>query len=79
MEFGCPVCNGLMSMDELCDNCDQVMEDLGRIEDFYAPYSPYEEQDDIPILLESRNNCIHLYTCLECDSDKHILIPLEIM
>ena len=26
------------------------MEDLGRIEDFYTPYSPYEEQDDLAIL-----------------------------
>ncbi|MFZ5944121.1 MAG: hypothetical protein ACOYVD_08425 [Bacillota bacterium] len=79
MEFGCPVCNGFVSIGEICDNCEQVMDDLGRIEDYYAPYSPYEEQDDIPILQESDDNCIHLFNCGGCDHEKHILVPLEIM
>ena len=50
MEIGCPVCNGLLSIGEVCNKCSGVMEDMGRIEDFYNPYSPYEEQDGIPLL-----------------------------
>ncbi|MFZ7103205.1 MAG: hypothetical protein ACOWWO_11205 [Peptococcaceae bacterium] len=79
MEIGCPVCNGFLSIGELCEHCEEVMEDLGRIEDYYTPYSPYEEQDGIPVLQESRNNCIHLYACSGCKSEKQIMIPYEIM
>ena len=77
MEFGCPVCNGLIAIGEYCKSCNSVMEDLGRIEDYYTPYSPYEEQDGIPILQESTENCIHLFQCLGCDNEKQLLIPLE--
>ncbi len=79
MEYGCPVCNGLITFAEECNKCKQTMEDLGRIEDFYTPYSPYEEQDDLAILQESTHNCIHLFHCLECNNDQQILIPLREM
>ena len=37
---------------------------FSRIEDFYTPYSPYEEQDDLAILQESTHNCIHVFIVL---------------
>ncbi|KJS19185.1 MAG: hypothetical protein VR72_19380 [Clostridiaceae bacterium BRH_c20a] len=79
MEIGCPVCNGLLSIGELCENCRDVMEDQGRIEDFYSPYSPYEEQDGIPLLQELPGNCIHLFSCTNCEHEQQIIVPLERM
>ncbi|NLT95483.1 MAG: hypothetical protein GXW85_08140 [Clostridia bacterium] len=77
MEIGCPVCNGLLSIGEVCKNCQGVMEDMGRIEDYYNPYSPYEEQDKIPQLAESPGNCIHLFACTNCNEEQQVAIPLE--
>lgn len=79
MEIGCPVCNGLLSIGEMCEKCRGVMEDVGRIEDFYNPYSPYEEQDRITLLQESPGNCIHLFSCYECGHEQNLVIPLERM
>ncbi|NLW24518.1 MAG: hypothetical protein GXY91_04650 [Clostridia bacterium] len=78
MEYGCPICNGLMSIDEICPYCQQNMKDMGRIEDLYTPYSPYEEQDDIPILQESINSCIHLFSCPECIYEERVIVPFKL-
>lgn len=55
------------------------MEDMGRIEDFYNPYSPYEELDLIPCLQELPGNCIHLFSCTSCEEEEQIIVPLERM
>jgi hypothetical protein len=79
MEIGCPVCNGFLSIGEVCKKCSSVMEDMGRIEDFYNPYSPYEELDLIPCLQELPGNCIHLFSCTSCEEEEQIIVPLERM
>lgn len=79
MEIGCPVCNGFLTIGERCDNCKEILEDLGPKEDYYNPYSPYEEQDGILMLQEGEHNCIHRFFCCNCKSEKDISIPLELM
>jgi len=79
MEYGCPVCNGFISIGEICPKCNQAMEDLGRIEDYYTPYSPYEEQDDIPVLQEAEESCLHVFSCPECSTEENVFIPYETM
>ncbi|SMB94214.1 hypothetical protein SAMN00017405_0167 [Desulfonispora thiosulfatigenes DSM 11270] len=75
MQYGCMVCNGIEQFAPECKRCHQKMKDLGRIEDYYSSYSPYEEQDSIAILQEATNACIHLIHCEECSYTKKIKIP----
>lgn len=77
MDLICPVCNGLMEIDFRCRQCQKKMNDLGRIEDFYLPYSPYEEQDDLAALQESDLFCIHLLFCPNCKLDQRCNISLK--
>lgn len=79
MEYGCRVCNGLDKIEQNCPNCRQLMKDLGRMEDYYSAYSPYEEQDKIASLKESDNYCIHLLKCEKCGRISKIFIPFEVI
>lgn len=45
--YGCPICNGLISLSILCPHCGETMEDHGRLLDMFAPYSPYRPIDDL--------------------------------
>lgn len=71
MPFQCPVCNGLEPLRFPCPRCGTITRDMGRISDYYAPYSPYREIDDLkrtngaPDL--RLHQCIHAACCPECD------------
>ncbi|EGL81681.1 hypothetical protein CathTA2_2867 [Caldalkalibacillus thermarum TA2.A1] len=66
----CPVCNGLETLTYSCPRCATVVDDLGKLSDYYEPYSPYREIDDLkltngyPDLV--KHQCIHLLRCSLC-------------
>jgi len=83
LQYGCPLCNGLIQIDQCCPRCGQVMRDEGMIEDYYGPYSPYDDMDvyEPP---EFRNltdtmTCVHLLACRNCGCDTRLAVPLAEM
>ncbi len=78
MEYGCPVCNGLTIITQLCSCCGRVMGDSGILENYYGPYSPYDNMDlyEPPAGRNPANvlTCIHLFSCPNCGFDTRIAI-----
>ncbi|ATW23879.1 hypothetical protein [Candidatus Formimonas warabiya] len=79
MFLGCPLCNGVTTPGP-CEICGTPMEDLGMVEDYAGPYSPY--QDGELIELEHKRNhkstliCIHLIYCPTCKYDDYLEVPI---
>ncbi|MGI6706468.1 MAG: hypothetical protein ACOX6S_09555 [Clostridia bacterium] len=75
MESVCPICNGLFLPKEHCPYCNAEMDEIGKMEDYFGPYSPYMEEDD---LLQANHGmaigdqeCVHLFRCIQCNRIKH--------
>lgn len=70
MDSGCPVCNGFMSLSEICPDCGSPLADCGSIANYQDPYGPYEEQSP-QIAGENAytgdNECVHFLQCPNCD------------
>lgn len=66
----CPVCNGMAALESPCPNCSGTMSDQGRVSDFYAPYSPYREFDDVAMSNGypdvQLHQCLHFTYCPTC-------------
>ncbi|WP_418790592.1 hypothetical protein [Phosphitispora sp. TUW77] len=79
MEFGCPLCNGLMAFSQPCSFCGCGMEDSGMLEDYYGPYSHYGNIElynpDDALENTGINVCVHLFVCPECGFDKRVSFP----
>ncbi|MGI6684420.1 MAG: hypothetical protein ACOX47_02775 [Bacillota bacterium] len=79
MFVGCGLCNGV-STPGLCPICGSEMEDLGMVEDYKGPYSPYQDAELIE--WEHKNNkqgaliCIHLVECPKCKYNERLEIPI---
>lgn len=73
MSMGCLLCNGLIKVEAKCPNCNGLMKDTGPLEDYYGPYSPYEE---ISTELDpsQKASCVHLMACPVCGRDKRVEI-----
>ncbi|MGM7700124.1 hypothetical protein ACSVDE_00295 [Pseudalkalibacillus sp. Hm43] len=75
----CPVCNQLSSTQYRCPSCLGMMEDSGRVMDYYDDYSPYAEidslkmEDGIPDD-EKDNQCPHVFYCSQCAAENVLLI-----
>ena len=69
----CPVCNGMESLARTCPECDDgtLLDDLGPVDSYYGPYSPYEEHAD-ELVPPDEPACTHLCRCPECDTE-HIV------
>lgn len=75
----CPLCNGLNEHNIICKNCEAKMEDIGKMEDYKGPYSPYMDRDSFlynNLLLNGDNCCIHLYKCPVCGDLEHGSVQL---
>lgn len=75
----CPICNGLRTIDSICQNCGCQMIDQGRIMDYYDDYSPYMDIDLMKIEdgfpdSYTQQKCPHLYNCPHCFHDQVVLI-----
>lgn len=44
MDKLCILCNRLYTLNICCPNCNEGVEDLGLLQDFYDNYSAYEDQ-----------------------------------
>lgn len=67
----CPLCNGLYKVDYNCISCNASMLDNGPVVNYMDDYSPYL-LDDVthPIDGAKRDECVHLYRCLNCNKDQ---------
>lgn len=71
MEFLCPLCNGLSKTNKICSECGNLMEDRGRIQDYYDDYSPYLSYGITDVLDgEPGDICQHIFNCPICGHDK---------
>ena len=77
----CTACNGLEEIDAVCPNCREKMDNMGRMEDYQGPYSPYMDRDSFSYNNTANytgdNCCIHLYVCPNCRSLSHFSVALK--
>jgi hypothetical protein len=75
----CPLCNGFTASTTNCSSCHGIMEDKGRIIDYFDDYSPYMEIEDMKKLdgygqTFQGHECAHLLFCPLCNIEKVIFI-----
>ncbi len=79
MFVGCPLCNGI-TFPGPCLDCGTMLEDLGMVEDFFGPYSPYQDSELIEYQHKKSNinnlTCIHLVYCPQCRYYDHLYVPI---
>lgn len=54
------------------------MEDAGKLEELYGPYSPYNEWGDVSMtngyLDQMQHECMHISSCSHCGLQKTIAV-----
>ena len=75
----CPLCNGFEATLTKCPNCDNMMEDKGRVIDYFDDYSPYMEIEDMKKIdgyeqTFQAHRCAHLLYCNVCSYDQVVFI-----
>lgn len=79
MHYICPCCNKLEEYDICCVSCAHIMQDHGKVTDYLDDYSAYEDittlklVDGLPHSVE-RNECLHIFYCPDCHSNKVVVI-----
>ncbi|BAU26886.1 hypothetical protein [Aneurinibacillus soli] len=75
----CPICNGFSHLDAHCPSCGHRMEDAGKLEALYGPYSPYNEWGDVSMtngyLDQLHHECMHISSCPHCGLQKTMAVP----
>ncbi len=81
MEYGCPVCNGLVDLNLNCPRCGEKMKDDGSLDNFLGPYSPYEEHNLLHMMIadEETAHCVHLVSCPKCGEDHRLGVTRVLM
>ncbi|MGI6113493.1 MAG: hypothetical protein ACOYEJ_05155 [Mahellales bacterium] len=78
MDRICPVCNGLEKYERFCSQCGSYMKEMGALQDYFGPYSPYQDQDIINLPIEyqgiQEQTCVHLFRCDNCGTDDRVPI-----
>ncbi|MBD8067745.1 hypothetical protein [Bacillus sp. PS06] len=75
----CPLCNGFETAHFNCSSCGQLMNDGGRVIDYFDDYSAYMEIDGMKQIdglkqTLSEHKCAHLFYCNNCSSQEVKLI-----
>ncbi|MFO8061017.1 MAG: hypothetical protein R6U70_10250 [Bacillota bacterium] len=72
----CPVCNGMQRLECGCESCgdDTVMDDLGPVDNYYGPYSPYEDFSEEVTSNSEDDSCMHLCRCPKCGAEKTVAV-----
>jgi hypothetical protein len=71
----CPLCNGLRKVTVYCPHCQRLMEDQGKVTDYFDDYSPYmdidmmKKVDGYPYTL-ANHECVHLFYCPYCRQEE---------
>lgn len=78
MQRICPVCNGLNELAATCPVCRATLDDCGPLEDYYGPYSPYEENELVAAQGDSvyEGFCRHLTRCSSCGHETRVAVPV---
>lgn len=84
MSYLCPVCNGFEELRLCCKECQGMMDDQGRLSDYYGPYSPYRPIDDLKLTNGFEDDfqshvCLHWVQCQGCSEQYHIAIQEQQM
>jgi recombinational DNA repair protein RecR len=71
----CPLCNGFETIKKSCSVCSNMLEDKGRIIDFFDDYSAYMEIDDMKKIdgyehTLSNHECGHVLYCQNCNREQ---------
>ena len=77
--YVCPICNQMEQRDEECPRCHHLMEDRGRIMDYFDDYSAYLDIEGMKqnngYSNDARNHqCPHIFYCTHCYYNKVVLI-----
>jgi hypothetical protein len=75
----CPLCNQFSAAQSRCPNCSHIMNDQGRVMDYFDDYSPYLEIDGMKqadgYSEDFQNDkCPHLLNCSFCGEDQVLLV-----
>jgi hypothetical protein len=75
----CPLCNGMSSPQTNCTTCNGVMDDKGRLLDYFDDYSAYLDIEGMKLFDGIENDqrdhqCPHVFYCPNCHGEKTILI-----
>jgi hypothetical protein len=75
----CPLCNQLETKSVECSNCQHLMDDRGRLMDYFDDYSAYLDiegmkQFDGYDLDGKQHKCPHVFYCTQCSHNKVVLI-----
>jgi len=67
----CPLCNGLGTTTIQCPNCQTIMEDVGKVTDYFDDYSAYMDIDimklyDGHVTSLEDHLCFHYFYCQNC-------------
>lgn len=75
MDLICPLCNGLYYYAEICPYCHSIMIDKGALVNYFDDYSPYL-LDEISHFTDgvSKDKCIHVFYCKNCNIEKNVSI-----
>lgn len=75
----CPLCNGLEERVIQCPNCKTVMEDKGKVTDYFDDYSAYMDIDmmkmyDGQLTSLEDHLCLHYFYCPSCQHQETNII-----
>ncbi len=71
----CPLCNGFEQKTIQCSNCQTIMEDKGKVTDYFDDYSAYMDIDIMKMYdghatsLEE-HLCLHYFYCPACQNQE---------
>jgi hypothetical protein len=75
----CPVCNGFAMLKPECPKCGSILNDTGRLMDFFDDYSPYMPIDQMKLEDGYKEDfkdgqCPHFLKCDQCNYEVTYLI-----
>lgn len=71
VDYTCLLCNHFLNITQPCSECGRPLENLGLLQDFYDPYSPYLDQEIYYDNYKNYNEnyCVHIMRCNACDKE----------
>jgi hypothetical protein len=75
----CPLCNQMETRSEECERCHLLMDDRGRIMDYFDDYSAYLDIDGMKQVDgyedDGQNHqCPHIFYCTQCTHNQVLLV-----